>query len=101
MCNTMPYFLSSVAHVWVPGAKSTGPIAKKFGFQLSLNNPLVLIGFYHNLYQHALNTKLSISHCVFNEKSAGRRHRQCFLLDKPCRKMYTIVSHDVTSTEEK
>jgi hypothetical protein len=26
------YFFSSVAHVWVPGAKTTGPIVKKFGF---------------------------------------------------------------------
>jgi hypothetical protein len=26
------YLFSSVAHVWVPGAKTTGPIAKKFGF---------------------------------------------------------------------
>jgi hypothetical protein len=25
-------FFSSVAHVWVPGAKTTGPIVKKFGF---------------------------------------------------------------------
>jgi hypothetical protein len=25
------------------------------------------------------------------EKSAGRRHRQCFLMDKSCRKMYTIL----------
>jgi hypothetical protein len=25
-------FFSSVAYVWVPGAKTTGPIAKKFGF---------------------------------------------------------------------
>jgi hypothetical protein len=26
------------------------------------------------------------------EKSAGRRYRQCFPLDKSCRKMYTIFS---------
>jgi hypothetical protein len=26
------------------------------------------------------------------EKSAGRRYRQCFILDKSCRKMYTIFS---------
>jgi hypothetical protein len=26
------------------------------------------------------------------EKAAGRRYRQCFLLDKSCRKMYTIFS---------
>jgi hypothetical protein len=26
------YFFSSVAHIWVPGAKTTGPIVKKFGF---------------------------------------------------------------------
>jgi hypothetical protein len=26
----MPYSFHSVAHVWVPGAKATGPIAKKF-----------------------------------------------------------------------
>jgi hypothetical protein len=26
------YFFSSVAHLWVPGEKTTGPIAKKFGF---------------------------------------------------------------------
>jgi hypothetical protein len=26
------------------------------------------------------------------EKSAGRRYRQCFLLDKPCKKNYTIFS---------
>jgi hypothetical protein len=26
---------SSVAHVWVPGAKTTGPIAKKFDFSKS------------------------------------------------------------------
>jgi hypothetical protein len=26
------HFFSSVAHVWVPGAKITGPIVKKFGF---------------------------------------------------------------------
>jgi hypothetical protein len=26
------------------------------------------------------------------EKSAGRRYRQCFLLDKSCGKMYTISS---------
>jgi hypothetical protein len=25
-------FFSSVAHVWVPGAKTTGPIVEKFGF---------------------------------------------------------------------
>jgi hypothetical protein len=25
-------FFSSVAHFWVPGAKTTGPIVKKFGF---------------------------------------------------------------------
>jgi hypothetical protein len=29
---TDSYFFSSVAHVWVPGAKTTGPIVKKFGF---------------------------------------------------------------------
>jgi hypothetical protein len=26
------HFFSSVAHIWVPGAKTTGPIVKKFGF---------------------------------------------------------------------
>jgi hypothetical protein len=26
------HFFSSVAYVWAPGAKSTGPIVKKFGF---------------------------------------------------------------------
>jgi hypothetical protein len=26
------HFFSSVAHVWVPGAKTTQPIVKKFGF---------------------------------------------------------------------
>jgi hypothetical protein len=26
------------------------------------------------------------------EKYAGRQYRQCFLLDKSCRKMYTIFS---------
>jgi phosphoribosyl-AMP cyclohydrolase len=26
------HFFSSVAHVWVPGAKTTGPIVKMFGF---------------------------------------------------------------------
>jgi hypothetical protein len=26
------HFFSSVAHVWVPGAKTTGPIVKKFVF---------------------------------------------------------------------
>jgi hypothetical protein len=26
------HFFSSVAHVWVLGAKTTGPIEKKFGF---------------------------------------------------------------------
>jgi hypothetical protein len=26
------HFVSSVAHVWVPGAKTTGPIVKMFGF---------------------------------------------------------------------
>jgi hypothetical protein len=30
--NYTVHFFSSVAHVWVPGAKTTGPIAKKFGF---------------------------------------------------------------------
>jgi hypothetical protein len=29
---TIIHVFSSVAHVWVPGAKTTGPIAKKFGF---------------------------------------------------------------------
>jgi hypothetical protein len=28
----IPYSFSSVAHIWVPGAKTTGPIVKKFGF---------------------------------------------------------------------
>jgi hypothetical protein len=38
ICNPMRevidilHFFSSVAHVWVPGAKTTGPIAKTFGF---------------------------------------------------------------------
>jgi hypothetical protein len=27
-----PFHFSSVAHVWVPGVKTTGPIAKKFVF---------------------------------------------------------------------
>jgi hypothetical protein len=26
------HFFSSVSYVWVPGAKTTGPITKKFGF---------------------------------------------------------------------
>jgi hypothetical protein len=30
------HFFSSVAHVWVLGAKTTGPIVKKFGFSLHL-----------------------------------------------------------------
>jgi hypothetical protein len=29
--NYRPFF-NSVAHVWVPGAKTIGPIVKKFGF---------------------------------------------------------------------
>jgi hypothetical protein len=32
LINSMVHLFSSVAHVWVPGAKSTGPIVKKFGF---------------------------------------------------------------------
>jgi hypothetical protein len=28
---TIVHFFSSAAHVWVPGAKTTGPIANKFG----------------------------------------------------------------------
>jgi hypothetical protein len=31
------HFFSSVAHVWVPGAKTTGPIAKKFVFFFKYN----------------------------------------------------------------
>jgi hypothetical protein len=30
------HFFSSVAHVWVPGAKTTGPITKMFGFSKNL-----------------------------------------------------------------
>jgi hypothetical protein len=30
--NDYAPFFSSVAHVWLPGAKTTWPIAKKFGF---------------------------------------------------------------------
>jgi hypothetical protein len=30
--HTIVHFFSSVAYVWVPGAKTTGPIAKKFDF---------------------------------------------------------------------
>jgi hypothetical protein len=30
--TTKVNFFSSVAHVWLPGAKTTGPIVKKFGF---------------------------------------------------------------------
>jgi hypothetical protein len=45
------------------------------------------------LYHHASAAKFSISHSVFlYEKSAGRQYRQCFLLDKSCRKMHTIFS---------
>jgi hypothetical protein len=30
--HSIVHFFSSVAYVWVPGAKTTGPIVKKFGF---------------------------------------------------------------------
>jgi hypothetical protein len=30
------HFFSSIAHVWVPGAKTTGPIVKKVWFFLNL-----------------------------------------------------------------
>jgi hypothetical protein len=33
--TTILHFFSSVAHVWVPGAKTTGPIAKKFVFSFN------------------------------------------------------------------
>jgi hypothetical protein len=29
---------SSVTHVWIPGAKTTGPIVKKFGFSFNKSN---------------------------------------------------------------
>jgi hypothetical protein len=59
------------------------------------------------LYHHASSPKFSISHpAVFRmKKSAWHRYRQCFLLGKSCRKMYTILlavlrqqskSHDMT-----
>jgi hypothetical protein len=32
---TMPYSFSSVAYVWVRGERTTGVIAKKFGFSYS------------------------------------------------------------------
>jgi hypothetical protein len=54
-----------------------------FSYFLSQNIPLVLV------YHHASN-KLSISHRMKNQQDAG--YRQCFVLDKSCRKMYTIFS---------
>jgi hypothetical protein len=38
----MLHFFSSVAHVWVPGAKTTGPIAKKFFLDLILMSVIIL-----------------------------------------------------------
>jgi hypothetical protein len=35
--RTIVHFLSSVAHVWVPGANTTGPIVKKFFLKLKYN----------------------------------------------------------------
>jgi hypothetical protein len=49
-------------------------------------------GFNQDLYHHASNAKFSISHRFFVWKICWRRYTQCFLLDKSCRKMYTIFS---------
>jgi hypothetical protein len=53
-----------------------------FSSFMSQNNPLVLVGFYQTLHHHA--SKQS-SHYVIGfsyEKSAGHRHRQCFIFWK-------------------
>jgi hypothetical protein len=55
-------------------------------------NPLVLVGCYPSLYHHASNAKSRYLIGFSYEKSTGRRYRQCFILDKSCRKMYTIFS---------
>jgi hypothetical protein len=38
-----------------------------------------LVGFYQNLYHHALNTKFSVSHRFFRMKIGRMPYRQCFL----------------------
>jgi hypothetical protein len=60
-----------------------------FQLVLSQNNPLVLIGFYQNLYHHEPNAKFSISHRFFEWKICRMPVRQCFLVDKSWRKMHT------------
>jgi hypothetical protein len=53
--------------------------------QISVNS-IILVGFYQNLYiPSCINRK------VLKNLQDGR-HRQCFLLDKSCRKLYTIFS---------
>jgi hypothetical protein len=58
---------------------------------LSQNNPC----FGRILSKHipsCIKRKIPDISSVFRMKSAGRRYRQCFLLDKSCRKIYTIFS---------
>jgi hypothetical protein len=43
----MPYSFSSVAHVWVPGAKTTGPIAKS-NFYISENFQVSMRSIQYN-----------------------------------------------------
>jgi hypothetical protein len=61
---------------------------------MSQNNTLVLVGFYRNLYNHqASKAKFSQYLIVFFVWKICRTPvGQCFLLDKSCRKMYTIFS---------
>jgi hypothetical protein len=56
-----------------------------FGQFFSQNNPLILVGFYQSIYQFS-RYLIGFSY----EKPAGLRNRQFCLLDKSCRKMYTI-----------
>jgi hypothetical protein len=54
-----------------------------FSSFLSQNNPLVLVGFYQNYMYSCIKRKvIDISSAFSYEKSAGRRYRQCFLLNK-------------------
>jgi hypothetical protein len=61
-------------------------VVNVFSWFMSQNNPLVLVGFYQNLYHHASKAKFSICHWFFVRKICRTLvvvwYRQCFLFGK-------------------
>jgi hypothetical protein len=73
-----------------PTERGTASIVTKFLRLFSVHScpkiiHLFLVGVYQNLFHHASNVKLLISHQFL-------QGRWCFLLDKLSRKMFTIFS---------